>query len=75
MTAHLLLTKCRHPGSLGANEQSNGVGLFVGEPEHRWLKTDQQVRLHLNRFSPTTVEGQARASLAFNVQLLEDKAC
>ena len=36
--------------------------------EHRWLKTDQQVRLHLNRFSPTT-------SLAFNVQQLEDKAC
>ena len=73
MTAHLLLTKCR-PGSLGANEQSNGVGLFVGEPAIA-LKTDQQVRLHLNRFSPTTVEGQARASLAFNVQLLEDKAC
>ena len=44
-------------------------------PEHRWLKTDQQVRLHLNRSPQTTVEGQARASLAFNVQQLEDKAC
>ena len=57
MTAHLLLTKCR-PGSLGANEQSNGVGLFVGEPEHRWLKTDQQVRLHLNRFPQQQWKGK-----------------
>ena len=82
MTAHLLLTKCRHrvTGSKWTVKRCRIVRRWTGNcsgrpPEHRWLKTDQQVRLHLNRFSPTTVEGQARASLTFNVQLLEDKAC
>ena len=38
-------------------------------PEHRWLKTDQQVRLHLNCSHPTTVEGQAWLSMFSSLKI------